>query len=60
MDEDAQCAWAGCGNPGTELLDAGTPVCDHHAALADRLLTLEFGFLLGLGMGGLLELIELD
>lgn len=60
MGNDTQCAWGGCGNQGTERLDADRPVCEHHAAFADRLLTLEYGFFFGLGMGGLLELIEPD
>lgn len=54
--EAEPCAWEGCDWAATCLIDNDLLVCEHHAAIADHLSAIEFGFAFGLGVGGIAAL----
>ena len=59
LDSNDRCEWEGCAEPATEIYDSML-LCSRHYETAERLELLEAGFLAGLGLGALLNLIRAD
>lgn len=57
-DVTVECAWNGCGQRATCIREDDMPLCDRHDLLADRLQAIEAGFVVGLGLGIIHDLVD--